>query len=710
MAHPALNRLFTVPSRPLGAIYPDVDVSRLRALDSIAAPSTLSLVGGHDWMRRVSASPATPRTNVVHTFANRAAFNALASAGTGAGAAGMPEVKFLIDRQTHQLYFIPPEFPYHYDFATRVLGVRASIEEFNRIAYVDPNRRYIAGTIDAYDNYEATPGTKGIFGLSFWSTDVVHGSLILEAQSLIADAMKFSNNGLVYHPLGQSQERELEKNNAADKKALEAAHVGILSNAELTKNFSFMSLNNGKSYGVLRFVQDASNETLTRRDIAIFAGDPPATLPPLAGLATSRPQTFLSHDALKARQDKTPYAYARDILKDPAVRALEGKVVEFEVTPNGYKIKAAKQQQANDYFESLRPKTTQVLKPNLSVRAIKSLDEITFADRRAYGTKTTNVAELHRLHVDGLLAVNDPRDDEPEIIAPDGFGIPARMYYDFMKKAKYDDHQTFAQRLEKMIADADFKSSPEQRKKMLKDFQDKMEDAEMPASLKSQADALAVRFKEKFPNENMRIRSSSDSEDLEGFNGAGLFDSYTFRWDEADKKNRDLYGRLRKVFSSVWNDRAYSEFDFYRIKPSSVDMAELIAPNSEGEIANGVVRWGGAIPGWDTITINAQVREKLVTNPEGGEFPDAIVVGNYGFSGEPEIQYEAHTNQELVQGRTSVLTDGEIRSLFKAMKVIQGHFAKLYGKENDPNFSIECEFKITAEGKLLIKQARPWVG
>ena len=55
------------------------------------------------------------------------------------------------------------------------------------------------------------------------------------------------------------------------------------------------------------------------------------------------------------------------------------------------------------------------------------------------------------------------------------------------------------------------------------------------------------------------------------------------------------------------------------------------------------------------------------------------------------------------------MTDAQSKTLFKAMKVIQEHFAKVYGREGDPNFNIECEFKILENGKLLIKQARPWV-
>lgn len=99
-----------------------------------------------------------------------------------------------------------------------------------------------------------------------------------------------------------------------------------------------------------------------------------------------------------------------------------------------------------------------------------------------------------------------------------------------------------------------------------------------------------------------------------------------------------------------------------------------------------------------------------LTNPEGGATPDALVVGNYGFNGEAEIQYEQRTNQALPAGRKSVLSDGQVKALFKSMKVIQDHFAKLYGREGDPTFNIECEFKITKSGELLIKQARPWVG
>ncbi len=647
---------------------------------------------------------------ITHTLVKRADFDKLAAAGTGAGAAGMPEVKFLLDRQTGQLYFLPKDIPYHYYFARDVLGVTLSLEEFNRTAYLDPDRRYVAGTVTAYDNFVGKDGKKGALGLSFWSTDIVRGPLIAETHKALTKGLAFfKDKPVAYRPGGQTQESLLEKDAGKDKKALQAAGIPVLTNTELSKGFDFTALNPGEGFGTLRIIKGKGpgDPPPTRRDVVIYADEIPADVLPLAGMATPKPQTYLSHGALKARQDDTPYAYARDILKDPKVKQLEGKLVKFEVTAKGYELREASRAEADAYFEKMRPKKDQKLHSDLSAKDAKPLSELGFKDAKAYGSKTVNVAELLKLRKSGALNVSGP--GEPKVTTPDGWGSPASWYDSYMKTAKYDATTTLEQRLAKLRTMPDFKNDPKKRAALLDDLREHIEDAAMPPELQKKMDTLQKQFKAKFPDANMRIRSSSNSEDLQGFSGAGLFDSYTFRFADQNEPNRSLGDRYQKVFASVFNDRAYAEFDYYRVDPHSVDMAELVMPNSDDEIANGVVRWGGAIPGWDTITVNAQVGESLVTNPEGGAVPDSIVMGNYGFNGETEIQYEQTTNQKLAAGRKHVLTDAELKTLFKAMKVVQEHFKKLYGKENDPTFSIECEFKIEKDGKLLIKQARPWV-
>lgn len=43
------------------------------------------------------------------------------------------------------------------------------------------------------------------------------------------------------------------------------------------------------------------------------------------------------------------------------------------------------------------------------------------------------------------------------------------------------------------------------------------------------------------------------------------------------------------------------------------------------------------------------------------------------------------------------------------MELIQEHFKKVYGAENDQAFAMDLEFKIDSREQLTIKQARPWV-
>lgn len=655
---------------------------------------------------RGTAATATMKVSKLET---RAQFDARATAGAGAGSAGMSEVKFLVDQQTGTLFFLSPQYPYHFNFARDVLGFRGSLDEFNRQAYRDPNRRFLPGTVTAYDNFvssgpTSTANAKGRYGISFWSTDPVGAPLIKEAYAALTKAMPFAAKQLVYHPGGQTQESLLDANAAADRKALTAAKIPILTNTELAKGFDFSALNTGATVGVLKIVAGpGAAGTLTRRDIALYTGDVPADPPPLAGMLTPKPQTYLSHAALKARQDDTPYAYARDILKDPKVRSLDGKVVKLEVTAKGLSLRAATQKEADEHYEAQRPKKGQKLSSDLTVKTFAPLSQLKYGMAKAFGSKAVNVAELGTLRTQ----LNRGRKaGEPLIDIPDGFALPASFFADFMKTAKYDVRRTLAQRLTEMLRDPKW-SDPATRAALLADFQAHIENAQMPAALHTQTAKLQQQFQTKYPNENMRLRSSSNSEDLTGFNGAGLFDSFTFRFKDQDKPGKSLDARLQKVFASVFNERAVNELDYYRVDITSVNMAELAMPNEDGEIANGVVRWGGAIPGWESMTLNAQVGESLVTNPEGGAIPDQLVVANYGFNGELELQYEQRTNQTLPAGRKTVLTDAEVRALFRAMKQIQAHFKALYTGGDD--FAIECEFKVTSDGTLSIKQARPWV-
>jgi len=54
----------------------------------------------------------------------------------------------------------------------------------------------------------------------------------------------------------------------------------------------------------------------------------------------------------------------------------------------------------------------------------------------------------------------------------------------------------------------------------------------------------------------MRFRSSTNAEDIKGFNGAGLYDSYTA---ELDNPKKTVEEAIKKVYASLWTLRGFDE-------------------------------------------------------------------------------------------------------------------------------------------------------
>ena len=77
-----------------------------------------------------------------------------------------------------------------------------------------------------------------------------------------------------------------------------------------------------------------------------------------------------------------------------------------------------------------------------------------------------------------------------------------------------------------------------------------------------------------------------------------------------------------------------------------------------------------------------------------------------------KIDYEIvcirHSNK--TENGENVMSDQHIQQLIYAIADIQEYFWKMYTiAEDDQTFNMDIEFKVTWEGELQIKQARPWV-
>ena len=531
------------------------------------------------------------------------------------------------------------------------------------------DRPSLSGFLTYNSQLVAPGGSRGAWYV--WVSSHITFATTERIYSLMAANMPALRDDLyIYVPAYKEDEFEHER------EQYEASRVDVVFWEDLSPRTRVDLLNPGVGFGRLR-VMDPDDRPHPR-EVVIYA-TVPNELPRVAGVITTVRQTPLSHVNLRAAQDGVPNAYVRDLLKDTDVAALVGGFVRYEVTATEWSLRAATPREVDEHYESSRPPQAQTPQRDLSVRSIAPLSDVRFEDWDAFGVKAANVAELGRLGF-------------PEGTVPDGFAIPFYFYDEFMKANGFHD------RIEQILADPDFQSDFDVQDDMLDDLRDDIEDAESPQWI---IDAL-TEMHESFPEgTSLRYRSSTNNEDLPGFNGAGLYDSKTQDPEETEEDGIDK--SLKGVFASLWNFRAFTERDFHRIGHGAAAMGVLVHPNYSDELANGVaVSFDPFYDGPGRYYVNTQLGEDLVTNPLPHSVPEELLLL-------PDGNYLVRSTSNLVGRGELLMSDAQIGHLAQHLTTIHDHFEALYNPSPGEPFAMEIEFKITSDDVLAIKQARPWV-
>ena len=462
----------------------------------------------------------------------------------------------------------------------------------------------------------------------------------------------------------------------SDLPAYRESRVNLVFDTDVENETNFQALNEAEGYGLLRVMDEDDHPR--PRDIAIYE-TLPNELPRVAGIVSTVQQTPLSHVNLRAVQDGVPNAYIRNAVQENDIASLIGSHVHYIVTVDGYTIRAATRAEVDAHYAASRPATAQTPERDLSVTAITALSQVGFGDWDAFGVKAANVAVL------GTLGF-------PAGTVPDGFAIPFYFYDEFMKANNlYAD-------VREMLADADFQSDYDEQEDELKKLRKKIKKADTPQWI---IDALTAMHATYPDGQSLRYRSSTNNEDLPGFNGAGLYDSKTQKSDETVEDGIDK--SLKQVYASLWNFRAFTERDFHRIDHLSAAMGVLVHPNYTDELVNGVAVSEDTIYSVaNKYYINSQVGEDLVTNPDAHSIPEEILLDRDG-------TYEVLITSNQVKPGQLLMTKAQIQQLRRHLGAIHNHFKGQYNPAADEPFAMEIEFKITSANILAIKQARPWV-
>ncbi|MDA0813097.1 MAG: hypothetical protein O3C21_12020 [Verrucomicrobia bacterium] len=659
----------------------DIDADVAEATFETTSPDAFSKHLRRPTARKYRPLEENPRF-FQYALRTRADFDQLARRDNVPGALGVRELKVLIagaDTDSPAGFFMNTgRFPYHYCFVRDLLhpGLSHSVYK-DATYYKQAGRKFLAASLVAHDNFKNPDGTVGAYIISFWPTDPVNFKYVSMAYDVIIDSMDFDHGPVYFQPSGTMQEELYEE----EKSQFAAAGVPVMLAQDFYSNFSFSPLNTGTSYG--RLLMTDGTTTYSSRDIVVFK-NLPNDLSVAAGIITEAPQTPLSHVNLKAQQNGIPNAYVQSATTNETLTSLAGEYVRYEVTSDGWRVTKATNDEVMAFVEASRPPASPPPVSNLKITSIMPLSAIGFHDADAFGAKAANVGELGKILHPGT--------------SPTGYAVPFFVYDEFMKtNGLYEEAQA-------MMAAPDFREDAGIRRERLKAFREKIQSSEAPEWMLLKLGVLQKAFP---PGTNIRCRSSTNNEDIEGFNGAGLYDSCTHRADEGH-----LIKSMKQVWASLWTFRAFEEREFYRVDHMKVYMGVLAHPNFDDELANGVgITRNIFDPRWLGFYVNVQIGENLITNPEEESIPEEFLVSV--MTGGPqdqayslEIQYARRSNK-VAKGET-VLTREQAVELARNMRTIHRHFRELYQSQDD-SFAMDIEFKIDTDGKLVIKQARPWV-
>jgi hypothetical protein len=613
-----------------------------------------------------------------------------AALAEGETAVGIDAVKFVIDMDAGDVvHLLGGSWDLHYTFVREQIDGEAHLDRCDPVEngifhdgwarfsreqyYVVEGRRYLLGTLVHH-------GSNGLRTVEFTPGDAISAEQMRRAFFAVVRHVEEPSAWALrpQTPLQIERMREIE------------GEVPIVDPNAPFRGMTFQALTAGTAYGVLRFVPAAAlgDEPLGLRVIAV-TDQVPNDLPFVGGLVTEAFQTPLSHVNVLSANRGTPNMALRDARTDPRVAPHLETLVRLDVVSGSFAIRPADAAEA-EAFWATRGRSGPPIRPSLDerIRGARSLAGLGYRDVGAVGAKAALLAELANL---GWSNPADPC----AIRTPAGaFAVPlvhSREHYAASGAAAL---------LATLRADPAFRTDPRARAEGLARVRAAILAHPVDPTLLAE---VTGRVEEAFGRSRVRLRSSSNTEDLAGFNGAGLYTSASAAIDDPERRIEDA---LRIVWAGLYNPRAYDERTYFNVDEDRVAMGVLVHEAFLSERANGVAISRNVLDPIrsDQYYVNAQVGEASVTNPAPGITTEQFV---YRRGRSPAELYYARSSLPF---GNPVLSSLETSRLACVLGRIHAGFAARLDPEGENRwFAMDIEFKLVGPGRLLfVKQARPY--
>jgi Pyruvate phosphate dikinase, AMP/ATP-binding domain len=463
--------------------------------------------------------------------------------------------KFVIDLKTDKIYFADSNvFTLHADFVVdylqKIPRTAENMRKYNQ-NYSTKKPQFILGYLTHYPQIKEGTQSQhnGLWTFSFWEGDTITPKDIRRTHKKLQQT--FTIAPLVFRPDSSRQEQVA--------KQLKPYKIATINNNQIYKSLPYQAFNNGRAIGRLVIVPPTTkveNLSFNEDDIVLLQSSYP-DISPVSGVITTQFSTPLSHVNLRAGAWGIPNATIKNAVDEFA--NLDGKQVFYEVTEAAYAMREATPIEIAEHTKAKAEKT-QVTMPvaDLSTTELLPLNKIKATDATKYGAKTANLGEMMR----AKIPMNVEEGFGVPLNIPDGFGIPFSYYLAHIKQHKMDAKITA------MLQDARFSRDVAWRKQALIALQTEIKNA--PISTETMQKIVSA-WQSQLGGKGVFARSSTNAEDLKGFNGAGLYDTVPNVKTEAA-----LEGAIKQVWASVWNLRAVEERSHFGIPHSQVYPAVLI--------------------------------------------------------------------------------------------------------------------------------------
>lgn len=593
---------------------------------------------------------------------SQAEFDRVARVNTDTGYP-LPHVLFVIDRgDANKIYYVNSRrYRFHRDF---VNGTYLSLDrgqDFFDKNYLRADRRFILGTL-AFQ----TPLKRWTF--EFWEGDTIPA----EQVKLVADVVKQTFFAPVAFKPNSLRQEEL---------ASQLGDLPRVSQSEITREQEYVPLNLARGIGRVHVIKNLDEHVEIGYNEILVLEDAPLHLPPVAGIITSKPSTPLAHINLLAKSWGVPNAYVKNAFE--LFKAYDARWIIFETKPGGYAVKFADNDALSEYQKRVRERRD-IMSPrfDLSVKRLAGLSEQRARSVVAYGAKSANLGEVLSARI-------------PGVVVPGGFTIPFYYYDQFVKQNKLEAA------IYEMLDDQKFIHDPAYRRERLKQMRETVQSGKFDDTLRRE---VLRRYHAEFAGKGVFVRSSTNTEDLPNFNGAGLYNTVPNVTDD-DK----LIEAIKNVWSSIWNFEAYEAreragIDHAKVYPAvliqegvNADSAGVLITTDPYDRTNAEGVYISAKRGLGIKVVEGKrIAEQIIYSPRSqavriltrSEEDSLLTFDERG--GVKEIP---------ITGDRLVLTDDTIRRLARAATRIKQIFG---GREQD----IEWVYR---GNQLYIVQSRPYI-